>query len=128
MQAFAASSGGLGLNNGGDSIVLADASGISQDQFTYGSETGEFRARSPDGTGDFIYIGSEDASLATIGLDNSGGFFAGCTSGGDTRWRRHPRRHLNCPNTQNSGQEDPMATALEMLAKLVLPTQQQRHS
>ena len=108
MQAFIASSGGLGLNNGGDSIVLADASGISQDQFTYGSETGEFRgfSRSPDGTGDFIYIGGEDASLATIGLDNSGGFFAGCTSGGDTDGDGIPDDIDNCPNTQNSGQED----------------------
>ena len=108
MQAFAASSNSLGLNNSGDSITLSDGSGISQDQFTYGSESGVFRgfSRSPDGTGDFIYIGGEDASNATIGLDNSGGFFEGCTSGGDSDGDGVPDDIDNCPNTQNSGQED----------------------
>ena len=51
-----ASSGGLGLNNPGDTITLRDPSASLIDSFTYGAEGGMDVAltRSPDATGSFV--------------------------------------------------------------------------
>jgi hypothetical protein len=51
-----ASSGSLGLNNGGDDIVLKDSSGAVIVAVTYGSEAGNNQSltRDPDFTGDFV--------------------------------------------------------------------------
>jgi hypothetical protein len=52
---FFAVFGGLGLNNGGDSVTLRDASGIAVDAMTYGAEGGQDASltRFPDGVGAF---------------------------------------------------------------------------
>jgi len=51
-----ASTGGLGLNNGGDDVTLKDASGGTIVTYTYGSEGGDNQsiARNPDYTGVFV--------------------------------------------------------------------------
>lgn len=54
-HAAAASTGGLGLNNAGDTITLRDAATLPIDAFLYGSEGGRNASltRSPDATGSF---------------------------------------------------------------------------
>ena len=55
-NAVTASSGSLGLNNGGDTVTLLDPSLLAADAFTYGSEGNQNAslARSPDGSGAFV--------------------------------------------------------------------------
>lgn len=52
-NAWTASSGSLGLNNSGDSVVLLDAQSVEQDRVTYGSEANDSVAlgRYPEGSG-----------------------------------------------------------------------------
>lgn len=54
-HAAAASTGGLGLNNAGDTVTLRDAAALPIDTFIYGSEGGRnvSLTRSPDATGSF---------------------------------------------------------------------------
>lgn len=51
-----ASSGALGLNNGGDTVTLSDGSGGTVDSHNYGSEGGDDQSlvRSPEFTGAFV--------------------------------------------------------------------------
>lgn len=51
-----ASSGGFGLNNGGDDVVVKNASGGEVNSITYGSEGGDNQSltRDPDFTGSFV--------------------------------------------------------------------------
>lgn len=51
-----ASTGGLGLNNGGDTVTIRNASGVTAATYTYGSEAGNNQsiAREPDYTGAFV--------------------------------------------------------------------------
>ncbi|OUW04256.1 MAG: hypothetical protein CBD11_00775 [Phycisphaera sp. TMED151] len=109
MEVVVSSTGSLSFNSSDDLIALADASGIVQDSYEYlNPSSDDFRGfgRSPDGSGEFAYIGGPDASLATIGLDASGGFFGGCSSGGDSDSDGVPDDIDNCPNTSNSDQAD----------------------
>ncbi|MDG1209051.1 MAG: ExeM/NucH family extracellular endonuclease [Paracoccaceae bacterium] len=55
-QVVTASSGGLGLNNGGDTITLATADGDVIQELAYGSEAGQdvSLTRDPDLTGEFV--------------------------------------------------------------------------
>jgi hypothetical protein len=60
--AAAASTGGLGLNNAGDTVTLRDAAALPIDAFLYGSEGGRNASltRSPDATGSFaLHAGVE---------------------------------------------------------------------
>ena len=58
-----ASSGSLGLNNGGDDVTLTDGSGIDVLSYSYdGSVTGESITRSPDFTGSFVAHSSATGS------------------------------------------------------------------
>ena len=62
-QAAVASSGGLSLNNGGDTVTLRDASSIIIDMMTYGAEGGAnvSLTRFPDGAGHFLKHNSVSA-------------------------------------------------------------------
>lgn len=66
-----ASSGQLGLNNGGDDIILANSSATTIDSYTYGGEGGndESLARSPDFTGAFV----QHSTITTNPVDFSPG-------------------------------------------------------
>ena len=125
MEVVVSSTGGLFFNSTDDLISLADDSGIVQDAYEYLTPSNDnFRgfARSPDGSGDFAYIGGLDGSLATIGLNASGGFFGGCSSGGDSDSDGIPDDIDNCPNTQNAGQEDCDGDGVGDACELEVPT------
>ena len=58
----------LGLNNGGDSVTLADTSGNTVDTYAYGSEGGDNQSlvRSPDITGNFVKHSEVTESSGTL--------------------------------------------------------------
>ena len=66
-----ASSGGLGLNNSGDSVILKNSSGITIIAETYGAEGGDNQslAREPDITGSF----AKHLSITTNSVNQSPG-------------------------------------------------------
>ncbi|OGR04057.1 MAG: hypothetical protein A2284_12310 [Deltaproteobacteria bacterium RIFOXYA12_FULL_61_11] len=70
-----ASSGGLGLNNSGDTLTLCDQSGTPVTSVTYGGEGGynQSLSRSPDLSGEFVKHSTVSASLFSPGyrLDGS---------------------------------------------------------
>lgn len=84
MSTQLASSGALGLNNGGDSITIVNADGIVVARFDYGGEGGDNQSlvRDPDGTGAFV---QHTVATGSAGDNNSPGVqidgsnFAGCT-------------------------------------------------
>jgi len=70
-----ASTGSFGLNNGGDSVILADNNGVTLINITYGGEAGNNQSigRSPDFTGPFVEhstITSNGGALFSPGLEN----------------------------------------------------------
>lgn len=78
-----ASEGQLGLNNGGDDVIVKNGSGVVVVSFTYSGATDQSVARSPDFTGAFVdhssIIGNGGA-LFSPGLENDD---ATLSSGGD---------------------------------------------
>ncbi|PYE85979.1 ExeM/NucH family extracellular endonuclease [Pseudoroseicyclus aestuarii] len=84
-QVVTASSGALGLNNGGDSITLAGADGSPIDTVTYGSEGGRdvSLTRDPDLTGGFAEHDTVSGTDYSPGTEADGTAFPGNT-GGDT--------------------------------------------
>jgi hypothetical protein len=82
-----ASSGGLQLNNTGDSIYLADPSGTQVITFTYGTEADDRQSivRSPDITGPESFIKHSTApgangALFSPGTRIDGSSFSGCSA------------------------------------------------
>jgi endonuclease/exonuclease/phosphatase family metal-dependent hydrolase len=79
--AVAASTGALSLTNGGDSVILKDASGVTVDSFTYGSALsstdGVSMNRSPDAssTGSFLLHTSLSSSASSPGTRADGSAF-----------------------------------------------------
>ncbi|MEO0417790.1 MAG: lamin tail domain-containing protein [Pseudomonadota bacterium] len=76
-----ASSGAVGLNNGGDTVTLVDTNGATVDEVVYGSEGGSNQSltRDPDGTGDFVqHTSATDANgaLFSPGTQVDGSAFA----------------------------------------------------
>jgi hypothetical protein len=70
-----ASSGGLSLNNSGDSVSLVGSDGVSRDVHAYGAEANADQSliRVPDGTGDWTRPGDVGFGWAfTAGLPNEG--------------------------------------------------------
>ena len=69
-----ASSGGLGLNNPGDTVTLRDASASLIDSFTYGPEGGMdvSLTRSPDATGSFVQHSSISSLTFSPGTTTDG--------------------------------------------------------
>ncbi len=70
-----ASSGGLGLNNTGDNIIIKNSSGTSVLSYTYGSEGGDNQSvtRDPDITGGFVkHSTTAGALLFSPGTKNDG--------------------------------------------------------
>lgn len=70
-----ASTGSFGLNNGGDSVILADNNGVTLIEITYGSEAGNNQSigRNPDFTGPFVEhstITGNGGALFSPGLEN----------------------------------------------------------
>lgn len=91
-----ASSGGLGLNNGGDSVALVDPSEVAVFTYTYGIEGGDDQSltRYPDITGDDPLIKHSTApgsngALFSPGRRIDGAGFPGC-SGYKGLWIRKP--------------------------------------
>ena len=74
MDFATASSGGLGLNNPGDTLTLRDASASLIDSFAYGPEGGMdvSLARSPDATGGFVQHSSVSSLAFSPGTTVSG--------------------------------------------------------
>lgn len=88
-----ASSGSLGLNNSGDSVVLNDDS-TDQATESYGTEGGDNQSltRSPDITGSFVthsIAAGSGGSLYSPGTHVDGSRFSGCFSCGDPATRIH---------------------------------------
>ncbi|MBK9765219.1 MAG: lamin tail domain-containing protein [Flavobacteriales bacterium] len=78
-----ASSGQLGLNNGGDDITLRDGSSTVIASYTYGAEGGNNASltRDPDITGSFVLHSAATNAGGTLfspGTRNDGSSFAGC--------------------------------------------------
>ena len=73
-DASVASSGGLGLNNTGDTITLRDGSSLLVDTFTYGNEGGHdvSLTRSPDATGGFSLHSAVSAQTFSPGTTTEG--------------------------------------------------------
>ena len=70
-----ASTGSFGLNNGGDSVILADNNGVTLIEITYGGEAGDNQSigRDPDFTGPFVAhstIAGNGGALFSPGLEN----------------------------------------------------------
>ena len=77
-QVVTASSGSLGLNNGGDTITLATADNETIDEISYGSEGGNNQSltRDPDLTGEFVQHSDATGSGGSV-------FSPGTTVDGD---------------------------------------------
>ena len=108
MEVVVSSTGGLFFNSTDDLISLADDSGIVQDAYEYLTPPTTTSAASLALQMDQVTSRTsvEPMAATTIGLDASGGFFGGCSSGGDSDSDGIPDDIDNCPNTQNAGQED----------------------
>ena len=67
-QVVTASSGSLGLNNGGDTVTLATADGDAITEVVYGSEGGANQSltRDPDGTGDLVQHSGATGSAGAL--------------------------------------------------------------
>ena len=83
MTAQTASSGSLGLNNGGDDLILKTDSGVSVATASYGSEGGDDQSltRDPDLTGGFekhTTAAGAGGARFTPGTRVDGGDFTGC--------------------------------------------------
>ncbi len=78
-----ASSGMLGLSNGGDSVTLEDDFGAFLTNVTYGSEGGQDQSltRNPDLTGSFSQHGSVSSSMYSPGVKVDGTPFETCEPG-----------------------------------------------
>ena len=77
--AYDASTGALGLNNSGDSIIVADSAGTEMINMSYGSEAGDNQSvsRNALATGDFVkHSNLNDGALFSPGTQN-GEAFAG---------------------------------------------------
>jgi predicted extracellular nuclease len=76
-----ASGGFLSLNNGGDTVTLAQADGTQLDQVIYGSEGGsdESLTRAPDLTGDFVQHETVADASYSPGTQADGTAFGGTT-------------------------------------------------
>ncbi|MEP0549061.1 MAG: lamin tail domain-containing protein [Rhodothermales bacterium] len=80
-----ASAGFLGLNNGGDTVTLADAFGMTVAEVAFGAEGGSDQSltRDPDVTGDFVQHSTATGSggaLFSPGTQVDGTAFAGCSA------------------------------------------------
>ena len=76
-----ATTGGLGLNNGGDSLTLADDQAAPQAIASYGEEgaSDQSLVRDPEGTGDFVLHGAVvDGVAQSPGTRSDGSPFSGC--------------------------------------------------
>lgn len=84
-----ASTGSLGMNNGGDSVILADDGATTQAEYSYGSEGGNNQSltRDPDITGSDPLIQHSGATgaagaLFSPGTQIDGTSFSGCPNSG----------------------------------------------
>jgi len=73
-NAVTASSGSLGLNNGGDAVTLLDPSLLAADAFSYGGEGNQNASltRSPDGSGAFVLHSGISPSVSSPGRTTDG--------------------------------------------------------
>ncbi|OAN62469.1 hypothetical protein A8B79_02665 [Balneola sp. EhC07] len=98
-----ASSGGLGLNNSGDDVILKNNGGSTIASYTYGSEGGDNQSitRSPDLTGAFAKhetADTDDASSFSPGTKIDGSSFGDAlTISGTEGWRM-----LSTPTSDNT--------------------------
>jgi hypothetical protein len=77
-----ASTGMLGLNNAGDSVILALSGGNELLRVDYGDLiVAEAVTRSPDGTGEFVAHSSAGGALFSPGTKTDGALFPGGSSG-----------------------------------------------
>jgi len=85
--------GSLGLNNGGDTVTLKDASGNTIDEHNYGSEGGDNQSlvRAPDITGVFVKHSQASGSAGALfspGTKTDGAFFTTAIRiEGNSGWR-----------------------------------------
>jgi len=106
-----ASSGALGLNNGGDLIQLEDNFGLLITRIVYGEEGGmdTSLARNPDVTGPFQphdSIGETGGAAFSAGFMLDGSPFGGCPAGMDSDNDGWIDDEDNCPDTFNPDQAD----------------------
>lgn len=105
-----ASSGSLGLNNGGDDVILKDASGTVVTNVTFGSEGGDNQSitRDPDFTGEFVKHSTATGSGGTLFSPNKtidGNWFKAVTlwngSQATTTWEDSDNWSNNFPDADS---------------------------
>lgn len=124
-----ASTGFLGLNNGGDSVIVADAAGILQLEVAYGGEAGDNQSITlvPDIYGDAYAKHSEvspDGSLWSPGLRIDGAPLGTCTAPVDTDGDGVPDDFDNCVDLPNPNQADCDGDGIGDVCELADGTQQ----
>ncbi|MCA9296803.1 MAG: thrombospondin type 3 repeat-containing protein, partial [Phycisphaerales bacterium] len=111
VQVQVASTGQLGLNNGGDSVIVRDAGGLIITQMSYGSATnGNGLNLDPEVVGTSYVLHSNVPGATgnfSPGTLVTGAQFSGCAAiGTDTDMDGIPDVDDNCPMNANPQQED----------------------
>ncbi|MHC5023565.1 MAG: lamin tail domain-containing protein [Planctomycetota bacterium] len=107
-----ASTGSLGLNNGGDSVIILDPLGLLVAVTTYGGEGGNNQSLTlnPDITGTVYELHSTiieaNGALYSAGTRLDGTAFAGCDPPPDADGDGIPDAEDNCPDLPNPDQSD----------------------
>lgn len=118
-----ASTGGLGLNNGGDTVTIKNAGGVTVAEYTYGSEAGSDQSigRNPDFTGAFVQHSTIIAVDFSPGLENDDPSLLSNTEFEQANFSIYPnptnKGYVNIKTTSNSAVN---VTVFDLLGKKVI--------
>lgn len=125
-MSMTASTGTLGLNNGGDTVTIKNAGGVTVAEYTYGSEAGSDQSigRNPDFTGAFVQhttITPADPAQFSPGLENDDPALSNATFTQTNNFSIYPNPvkagYVNIKTTSN---EAINVTVFDLLGKKVI--------